>query len=977
MSEPKLISPFLDGFAMGDPLSDHDGVRCCPAMKEDSDNKYIVKIISVPASQVQLEALLLTGACQDKEQAMAYFKELADGVVKEAKFLTKLSRKEGFVPYESWQVVPMEGDETGYDIYLISDYKRSLDKFTRRNLMTHLGAVNLGLDMCAALAICRRAGCIYADLKPSNIFISDDKEYRIGDLGFISMSSLKYTSLPSKYISAYTAPELLDPMVTLNTTADIYSIGMILYQVYNNGELPFEGHASAEEYPTPVNADYEIAEIIMKAIAPDPKDRWQTPIEMGQALVAYMQRNTVNDVPIASPSAPVTVPETDVIPVEEEAPAEVTAAVQDIMSELTADETAPGEEDAAQAQNHPVSQETAAIMAEANDLLAGTFLTDSGDQSGENPAVTGEDPQAPAAQEVPAHVEEPAEAEKPAAEPQPKAEDEDEDDEFDFLRDVDLGDGEKPEADDGDSEPVSEPGEETVEKPKKKKGWIVALIIGILLALLACGGYVYYKFYYQMPVNSLNVSTYEDQVTVTVNTDADTSLLTVVCTDINGTVQRMALTNGQAVFTGLTPDTQYKIHLEVEGRHALVGSTNASFSTAALTTITSFTAATGNEDGSVILNFTVDGPGTDDWTVRYVAEGEEEKSMTFTGHMVTINGLTVGKTYSFELLPGSDLYMDGNNNLEFTASAIVLAKDLAITDYADGTLTATWETPEGMSVANWIVRCYSDDGQSEVIETSENTIVFNGIDPAKAYTVEVSAAGMTQSVRTHLTVNPTNITKVNFNESDKTKMVITWEYTGATPDGGWLLMYSYDQSGTQEIIRCTEPRVEISPRIPGATYNIVIQSASGSSVFGNHHSFKASDATYFQGGEINFKPDYTKYYLCKTPTKEGWEPKNVKQDNYTTTFKLGDPISILIKSPGHWLPKGVQVSVLFVIRDESGSVVTSLTDLQQINWYSFWEGRYPWASFDIPHVPTSAGNYTLSLYFNHSIVTSMEFTVTE
>ena len=73
----------------------------------------------------------------------------------------------------------------------------------------------------------------------------------------------------------------------------------------------------------------------------------------------------------------------------------------------------------------------------------------------------------------------------------------------------------------------------------------------------------------------------------------------------------------------------------------------------------------------------------------------------------------------------------------------------------------------------------------------------------------------------------------------------------------------------------------------------------------------------------------------------------------------------------------MQVSVLFVIRDESGSVVTSLTDLQQINWYSFWEGRYPWASFDIPHVPTAPGNYTLSLYFNHSIVTSMEFTVTE
>ena len=42
MSEPKLISPMLDNFAMGDPISDRDGVRCCPAMENGSDEKYIV-----------------------------------------------------------------------------------------------------------------------------------------------------------------------------------------------------------------------------------------------------------------------------------------------------------------------------------------------------------------------------------------------------------------------------------------------------------------------------------------------------------------------------------------------------------------------------------------------------------------------------------------------------------------------------------------------------------------------------------------------------------------------------------------------------------------------------------------------------------------------------------------------------------------------------------------------------------------------
>ena len=51
MSEPKLISPMLDNFAMGGPISDHDGVRCCPAMRNDSSERYIVKIISVHTLQ--------------------------------------------------------------------------------------------------------------------------------------------------------------------------------------------------------------------------------------------------------------------------------------------------------------------------------------------------------------------------------------------------------------------------------------------------------------------------------------------------------------------------------------------------------------------------------------------------------------------------------------------------------------------------------------------------------------------------------------------------------------------------------------------------------------------------------------------------------------------------------------------------------------------------------------------------------------
>lgn len=304
MSEPKLISPLLDNYIMGDPISSHNGVRCCPAINKNTNERYIVKIISVPASQTQVDAMLLSGAYENKESALTYYRELAGDIDREATALQKLSQIEGFIAYEAWQIQPMEGDETGFDIYLLGTYKRTLARQLKKQSLTHLAALNLALDMCTALSACRRAGYLYADLKPDNIFFIDDQGYRIGDLGLVALSSLKYASLPDRYRSKYTAPEIADAYCSLNTTIDIYALGLILYQIFNDGNLPFRDDAEeVQEFAPPAYADYEMAEIILKACASDPEKRWQDPVEMGQAIVSYMQRNGAHDVPIVPVSA--------------------------------------------------------------------------------------------------------------------------------------------------------------------------------------------------------------------------------------------------------------------------------------------------------------------------------------------------------------------------------------------------------------------------------------------------------------------------------------------------------------------------------------------------------------------------------------------------------------------------------------------------------------------------------------------------
>lgn len=114
MSEPTLISPLLDGFTMGQPISEHDGVSCCPAIKEDTDKKYIVKIITIPATQTQMDALLLAGAYKDPADAMEYYRMVGEDVQKEAELLKQLSQQEGFLPYEGWQMAPITRKRLGY-----------------------------------------------------------------------------------------------------------------------------------------------------------------------------------------------------------------------------------------------------------------------------------------------------------------------------------------------------------------------------------------------------------------------------------------------------------------------------------------------------------------------------------------------------------------------------------------------------------------------------------------------------------------------------------------------------------------------------------------------------------------------------------------------------------------------------------------------------------------------------------------------
>lgn len=297
LSTPRTISPMLDGFFLGQAFSSHDAVQCFPAVERRSKGKFIVKVISVPRSRVQMDALLRTGVFTSKQAANNYYKEQAREAINEAKLLRHLATKHNFLDFDCFQVVPGE-DDYGYDMYLLSPYRNSLQNLFESGSLSHRDVIYLALDMVSALMLCRREGYLYLNLKPTNIYRTIHG-FCIGDLGFVPISEGSTPRLPDQYRSAYTPPELLADPTALNETSDVYQLGLLLYQAYNGGALPGKNDVFGSLYAPPKYADFEMTKIILRACSLDPSIRWVDPEQLRQALEAYARKVEITDEPIA------------------------------------------------------------------------------------------------------------------------------------------------------------------------------------------------------------------------------------------------------------------------------------------------------------------------------------------------------------------------------------------------------------------------------------------------------------------------------------------------------------------------------------------------------------------------------------------------------------------------------------------------------------------------------------------------------
>lgn len=982
MSETKLISPMLDNFMMGGPISDHHGVRCCPAMENGTDDKYIVKVISVPATPAQMDALLLSGAYKDESSALQYYRGIVDEILKEVDVLDKLSELEWFISYKAFQMETLESGK-GFEIYLLGKYNRTLQKHFKRHIFTHLDALNLGLDLCSALSMCRRNGYLYVDLKPSNIFVADERLFRIGDLGFVNLDSLKYASLPDKYQSIYTPPEIRDAFSALNTTMDIYAAGLILYQAYNNGELPFNDNIKpGDKLPAPLYADYEIGDIILKACAVNPEERWQEPTEMRQAIINYMQRNGALDVPIVPMPANT---EDDVSDEStEESDGEDTTDSETVIDELSPSGSTDEEQN--ESQLNPDSEEATEITISDEEDSTSSELSEDGytvfdeEEIGEHPEdyaqITEEvsdilnQADELAAMDVPDPVVVPDHVDIPEPDPiEPEIDESENDTESEeYPEDADQEDTDSDSDYDEDVEAIP-----NILAPLKKINWVRNFIILFVILALLGGGIYYYKNHYLLPIEYITVEGTEDSLTVIITSEIDESMLQVICSDTYGNKITENVVNGKAVFKGLVPNTAYSIKVTAKGFHRLTGNASTAYSTPIQTNIVQFDAISGSTEDSVIISFTAEGPSSVEWTVEYSAEGEEAKFATFVdSQMVTITNLTVNKEYQFRLIPKDALYLTGQTEINFTPRKLIRAENLLVTSCTNNKLSVSWSAPAGESVSGWSVRCHNET-YNQTIVTTDTTATFDNLDHNAEFIIEIKAIGM--SVSSSVTVPANSITASDFkvDTSNPKFFALSWNPNKPIPEEGWTLCYSISGFNAEEKIICKDNKATIQPIIPNATYHIHLEDANGMTLLGSQVVVTAGNAQDFQLEFNKFtlmREDLT-FSMCKTPARPNWGRYDLSDDDYTNTFAIGQSASFLVRAKKDCYKLDENCSIMYVIRNQEG--LATIYDIHNTIWTDMWSNYN--CKLEIPTMPTVPGEYTIEVYFNAGLVHQQEFTI--
>jgi len=135
------------------------------------------------------------------------------------------------------QLLDYEEEKSGA-VYLLEPYVKPFSEWIREKDFTAEAAVRAAIDICEALEACAGQGILHLDVQPKNLFVEPSGRVILGDFGVSLFEEEAKELREPRGTLAYMAPEVYREGC-LSQQADIYSLGIVLFGLFNDMILPF------------------------------------------------------------------------------------------------------------------------------------------------------------------------------------------------------------------------------------------------------------------------------------------------------------------------------------------------------------------------------------------------------------------------------------------------------------------------------------------------------------------------------------------------------------------------------------------------------------------------------------------------------------------------------------------------------------------------------------------------------------------
>ncbi|MBK6848826.1 MAG: serine/threonine protein kinase [Proteobacteria bacterium] len=153
------------------------------------------------------------------------------------------------------------------------------------------------LQLCRGLQAAHERGVVHRDIKPQNLFVTQDDVVKVMDFGIAKASETNNLTRPGMVAGTprYMAPEQITGFSTVTAAADLYSVGVVAYQMIA-GVLPFDHEEmmplimkKLNEQAAPLRSHRpevppELDAIVLRLLDKDPRERFASCSELALAL---------------------------------------------------------------------------------------------------------------------------------------------------------------------------------------------------------------------------------------------------------------------------------------------------------------------------------------------------------------------------------------------------------------------------------------------------------------------------------------------------------------------------------------------------------------------------------------------------------------------------------------------------------------------------------------------------------------------